>query len=276
MSIIAIIIFGALVLLIIYVFLNGIYEIFEVFVDFYYGDKLHLRSLQKKPLEAQYKRAIANHFPYYKKLKPHKQDLFERKVQWFIDSREFVNGADLDELHPDMIALVSATAIQVTFGFPRVYLKHFKRVYIYNDAFQSPNTGKYHYGEVNGKGVIVLSWKNFVQGLFNETNGRNLGLHEMAHALKVENAIQNKEYGFLNQKSYGRFHAEGRWEMHRMRNGEANFFRDYAAINDHEFFAVAMENFFERPAAFRAHNPKLYTIMTRMLNQDPLKMSMPN
>ncbi|MFT7161441.1 MAG: Mlc titration factor MtfA (ptsG expression regulator) [Bacteroidia bacterium] len=157
MSIIAIIFLGALILLIIYVFLNSIYEKVEVLIDFYYGDKLHLRSLQKKPLEAQYKKAIANHFPYYKKLKPHKKDLFERKVQWFIDSREFVTGNDLDQLHPEMIALVSATAIQVTFGFPRVYLKHFKKVYIYNDAFQSPTTGRYHYGEVNGNGVIVLS-----------------------------------------------------------------------------------------------------------------------
>ncbi|MFT7036969.1 MAG: Mlc titration factor MtfA (ptsG expression regulator) [Cyclobacteriaceae bacterium] len=94
----------------------------------------------------------------------------------------------------------------------------------------------------------------------------------MAHALKVENAIQNKDYGFLIQKAHGRFHAEGRWEMHRIRNGEASFFRDYAATDDHEFFAVAMENFFERPAAFRAHNPKLYAIITRMLNQDPLKI----
>ena len=76
--------FVTLALLIIYVFLNGIYEIFEAFVDFYYGDTLHLHSL-KKHLELHYKEAIVNHFPYYKKLKSHRKDLFERKVQRFID-----------------------------------------------------------------------------------------------------------------------------------------------------------------------------------------------
>jgi hypothetical protein len=56
--------------------------------------------------------------------------------------------------------------------------------------------------------------------------------------------IQNKEYGFLDQKAHGQFYAEGKWEMHRMRNGESDFFRKYALTNDHEFFGVAMEYFF--------------------------------
>ena len=69
----------------------------------------------------------------------------------------------------------------------------------------------------------------------------------MAHALKIENAIKNKEFGFLDQSALMNFIGEGRWEIHRMRNGESDFFRKYATMNDHEFFAVAMEYFFEQP-----------------------------
>ena len=100
------------------------YEMFAEIVDFFYGDIIHLYFL-KKPLEPIYKDCITKNFPYYRQLKPNKKNLFERKVQRFIDSKEFKTGYDLDELHPDMIALVSATAIQVTFGFPRIYLNHF-------------------------------------------------------------------------------------------------------------------------------------------------------
>lgn len=53
--------------------------------------------------------------------------------------------------------------------------------------------------------------------------------------------------------------------------GEASFFRDYAATNDHEFFAVAVENFFERPHEFHNHHPKLFGLMEEMLNQRPLQ-----
>ncbi|MFY0650454.1 MAG: zinc-dependent peptidase [Cyclobacteriaceae bacterium] len=271
MQIIALLLFLGVILAVIYLFFKSIYDIIVAFIDYFFGDKLHMRVLNK-PLQTVYHEPIAKYFHYYKKLSPINKNLFERKVQKFIDSRQFIQGQDLDDIHPDMIALISATAIQVTFGFPRVYLEHFKRVHIYYDAFHSPNTGRYHYGEVNGKGAIVLSWKNFVLGLSNETNGRNLGLHEMAHALKIENSIRNSEYGFFDQSAYGRFHSEARWEMHRVHDGATHFFRDYAATNDHEFFAVAMENFFERPSEFREYNPKLYGLMSKLLRQNPMKI----
>lgn len=272
MSIFGIFVLVLLALLFIYVFFKGIYDLIFEIVDFFYGDVIHLYFL-RKPLEPQYKSVIAQNFSYYNQLKPDKKDLFERKVQRFIDSKMFKTGHDLDELHTDMIALVSATAIQVTFGFPRVYLKHFKIIYMFYDAYHSEHTGHYHYGEVNHKGSIVLSWKNFVFGLHDETDGRNLGVHEMAHALKIENSIRNKEYGFLNHSALMNFIGEGRWEMHRMRKGQSNFFREYATLNDHEFFAVAMECFFEQPKEFKSHNAKLYSYMCKILNQDPLKLS---
>ncbi|MFZ6013111.1 MAG: zinc-dependent peptidase [Bacteroidota bacterium] len=52
-----------------------------------------------------------------------------------------------------------------------------------------------------------------------------------------------------------------------------NFFRPYACTNVHEFFAVSVENFFERPAQFKNELPELYDILTQLLKQDPLKES---
>ena len=39
--------------------------------------------------------------------------------------------------------------------------------------------------------------------------------------------------------------------------------------NEHEFFAVAVENFFERPQEFKNAIPELYSILSKLLNQDP-------
>jgi Mlc titration factor MtfA (ptsG expression regulator) len=49
-----------------------------------------------------------------------------------------------------------------------------------------------------------------------------------------------------------------------------DFFREYACTNTHEFFAVAVEIFFERPEGFKNEFPDLYNVLVRLLNQDPL------
>jgi hypothetical protein len=53
----------------------------------------------------------------------------------------------------------------------------------------------------------------------------------------------------------------------------ATFFRPYACTNTHEFFSVAIENFFERSVRFKAELPELYSILVTMLNQDPVLMN---
>lgn len=43
----------------------------------------------------------------------------------------------------------------------------------------------------------------------------------------------------------------------------------YGAQNEAEFFAVATEAFFERPAALRASNPEVYQHLGEYYRQDP-------
>lgn len=122
------------------------------------------------------------------------------------------------------------------------------------------------------RGAIVLSWKDFLEGYRVGDDGVNLGLHEMAHALKVEDMISNSEYDFLDGHTLRRFIGYTRKESAKILSGEPSFFRSYAATNDHEFFAVVMENFFERPKLFKELHRELYYLTSRLLNQDVLRM----
>jgi len=45
----------------------------------------------------------------------------------------------------------------------------------------------------------------------------------------------------------------------------------YAATNYQEFWAVCVENFFERPSTFKIQLPELYDAICKLLNQDMLK-----
>jgi Mlc titration factor MtfA (ptsG expression regulator) len=93
----------------------------------------------------------------------------------------------------------------------------------------------------------------------------------MAHALRLENIIRNEEYQFLDERLIERFDEYAR-DICRNFKDFSDLFRPYACRNEHEFFSVAIENFFERPQRFQKQIPGLYVILTRLLGQDPLKL----
>ena len=89
----------------------------------------------------------------------------------------------------------------------------------------------------------------------------------MSHALKIADSVRAEEYDFLDSTLMHRFINLARAEMQLINEGHKSFFRDYAATNDHEFFAIAVENFFERPDEFRQNYPQLFEILAKLLSQ---------
>ncbi len=51
--------------------------------------------------------------------------------------------------------------------------------------------------------------------------------------------------------------------------GEYTFLDPYAAEDEAEFFAVATEDFFERPAELKAAHPRLYALLQEFYALDP-------
>ncbi|MDQ3537097.1 MAG: zinc-dependent peptidase [Bacteroidota bacterium] len=205
-------------------------------------------------------------------MSPANKNKFENRVLHFIQIKEFI-PRQIPEVTLEMKFLIAACCIQITFGFPSVHLAHFKRILIYPDAYYSTINRQYHKGEVNPRGrIIVLSWESFVDGYLNPTDSINLGLHEMAHALRLENMIKNHEYRFLDPLLLQKWKDLSRIIIEDIRADKNDFFRKYAEVNEDEFFAVAIENFFERPAEFKIQMPELYHIMTGLLRQNPLEL----
>lgn len=63
--------------------------------------------------------------------------------------------------------------------------------------------------------------------------------------------------------------------MKSLQTNEQHFFRLYAFESMEEFFAVAVENFFERTQQFQQEQPDLYIILANLFKQDPLKLHVP-
>lgn len=173
-----------------------------------------------------------------------------------------------------MKAIICCGASQLVFGLPRESLTYFEKIIVYPDYYNSKYTHKRHKGEVNpGLRVIVFSWRGVIEGLDRPDDGLNLLLHEFAHALWLEHKLMHHQYRVLNEDVIEEFERLAAAEMGELHTNEQHFFRRYAFESIEEFFAVAVENFFERSEIFIRDLPYLYIVLTKILKQDPLQIT---
>lgn len=224
------------------------------------------------PLPERFRKSILKHNGYYQRLPQKSRKRFEQKVYQFIRVKQFI-PRNISQVTDEMKALISSAAVQLTFGLPEVSLKHFNKIIVYPDDYYSTINRQYHKGEVNPRiNTIVVSWRAFVEGYANPHSGVNLGLHEMAHALKLENIIQNGEHHFFDLEEYSKWLKLAASEMDKISKGESSLFREYASVNEDEFFAIGMEIYFEQPHKLKEYHPELYKTISNLLRQDTIQL----
>ncbi len=210
-------------------------------------------------------------FPYYARLSEKHKREFREKLQVILTSKSFIGRSEIRVVTSEMKILIGATIVMVTFGWDDIRLRHFSRILIYPDTYYSTISKQYHRGEVNPRhGIIVLSWSCFLEGMENDRDGVNLGIHEVAHALKLENQIYyNEEFEFFNPEVYQSFELLANEQIQKINSGKPTVFRSSGGLNADEFFAVSLETFFEKPHEFFDYNPVLYGTLVSLMRQDP-------
>ena len=220
--------------------------------------------------ETFYHSIISRHLTYYNRLGLEEQRKFLFRTWLFEHSKNF-RYIEV-EPSPEMPILVSAVAVQLTFGLEKFKLNYFDDIFILRDDYHYGFYSRPFMGHVDQTG-IYLSWDNFMKGISNQTPNCNVGLHEMAHALAYVNFITQTEEDKHFKKEFPNFSKVARpifTSMQQVEGAAKNLLGDYAATNYHEFWAVAVEIFFESPVQFRHQLPELYEAMATVLNQDPL------
>jgi len=129
-------------------------------------------------------------------------------------------------------------------------------------------------GEAWPDGTVVLAWDSAYQGGREPGDGHNLVIHEFAHQLDLldgeadgllwhEDPADAARWREVVKQAFARLRA-------RLEHGGAAVLDPYGASDPAEFFAVASENFFERPRPLRAEYPELYAALAGYYRQDPL------
>jgi Mlc titration factor MtfA (ptsG expression regulator) len=217
--------------------------------------------------QVDYDNLLSRANPYYNSLSSEGRDRFLKRVLLFIQSKRF-EYIDM-EVQESAPLLISAAAVQLTYGLDHFLLDYFSTIYVVSNKYTYGLTPTPYEGHVSQDG-IYLSWADFTREFADYTDGQNVGLHEMAHALTYVNFTAHEGRDATFHDAFVNFSAIARPIFERMKAGETNILNPYAATNYQEFWAVCIETFFERSSDFKSQLPQLYTALCTLLNQDPL------
>ena len=124
-------------------------------------------------------------------------------------------------------------------------------------------------GEAALHGPVILAWDSARRSARHPETGHNVIYHEFAHKIDMADGSSD------GAPPMGR-EAQARWnevcgreyEMLRAGTNRHPFLDPYAGVNPGEFFAVATEFFFDKPADMARHKPDLYSVLSEFYHQD--------
>ncbi|CAH0999633.1 Protein MtfA [Neolewinella maritima] len=222
----------------------------------------------------QWRRLLRKQVTFYKTLDRKQKKRFQQRMRYFFQ-RVTITGVDTEVTELDRV-LVAASGLIPTFGFENwnQYPK-LREVLLYKttfnkDTFATEGKGRNIAGMVGGgymNGKLLLSQQALRRGFAN--SGRdNTGIHEFTHLLdKADGETDGIPDYFLDNQYLIPWVEMMRGEMEAIERGGSDI-DNYATTNKAEFFAVAAEYFFNRPAAFAQKHPRLFALMERIFHQD--------
>jgi len=236
----------------------------EMARDFFFN-RVKWRTRISRLEYEKYSSLLSKNSAFYRGLSPDMKAKTMHRVLAFAGSKKFVaHGLDLTM---EMKLTVSFAAVKLTYGFENYLIPLLHTIHISTSAFYTPMIKQYAKGLTSENGTMYLAWDSVVSGIEDEDDGLHLAVHEMAHALKIDTVKGSPA------KERFAFYLNTWLKEAKIRKAKSDnsFIRAYGKTNMHEFFAVCMENFVERPEEFYKNEPILFAHTCYLLNQFPLE-----
>ena len=225
----------------------------------------------KKPdvLSESEKRILLKWLPAYGKMSASSKNRFEKRTVWYRIAKTYKFQGQID-YQDDLKLLLSGSLALMTIGISNYrMMTSLVEIVVYPTQYYSRIKRQYHLGEYNlGLKRVIVSADQLWKGFEIADDNRNLAVHEFAHALSFH--LIKQPFGEGIRFRYGL--KQIKKLLHRpdysSKLANTNYFREYGKVNLHEFFSVAVENYFETPSVFHQEFPELFDVIQRMLNFD--------
>lgn len=240
------------------------------------------RKLLKQPFPESWLRHLRRNVHHYQELTEDEQARLRDDLRVFIHEKywESVDGLELTE---EMKVTIAAQACVLTLNMnDHDYYRNVRTIILFPYPFFNRHRnhglsgvvseGGMNTGQAWFRGPVILSWAQALAGGRNMTDGRNVVLHEFAHALDMMDGLVNgtppMKAGDGAQRWFDVMTDEFRMLIEQSGRGQATLLDQYGATSVGEFFAVATECFFEKGLPMQREHPRLYEVLKTLYRQD--------
>lgn len=234
-------------------------------------------KIMASPFPETWEATLQTKVGYFRALSEEQKVRFRNLMKVFLDEVQITGiQTDVDETTR---ALVGASAVIPIMGFDDFEYSRLGEVLIYPGSFdnqyQTEADGDANIlgmvGTSHLSGVMILSKPSLIAGFQNESDKRNVGIHEFAHLVdRADGDIDGVPPSICSET----FEPWVRWVGDELKREATHneHIDDYAYTNEAEYFAVLTEYFFENPALLQQKNPDLYQMLRKMYHQDTKKL----
>jgi Mlc titration factor MtfA (ptsG expression regulator) len=235
------------------------------------------------PVPTYWRSLLSSRVPLTYRLTPTQRERLLLKMQHLVRGCRWEGCGGLS-LTEEMQVVIAAHACLLVLEQPGEPYPSLRNILIYPGTFQprrfswTPSAEAEHQedtalGESWKQGVVILAWDSAEAGARDPGDGQNVVLHEFAHQLDGANGDFDGTPRLPHASALGSWttmlEADFDKLVAEVEAGKSGVLDSYGATDRAEYFAVATEAFFERPAQLRSERPELYEALRRYYGQDP-------
>jgi len=241
------------------------------------------RALLSIPFPPEWSAILKENLPPYQKISTQLQQQLHEYIRIFISEKSFEGCGGLT-LTDEIKVTIAAQACMLLLNrkcdcYPKLYsVLVYPSTYVAstrNSSDLHPTDSSVRLGESWKHGTVVLAWDSVKGGALNFQDGHNVAMHEFAHQLDQEDGRADGAPILEIRSAYSAwsqvFSKEYEMLMHKTMKGKKGVMDKYGATNPAEFFAVATETFFEKPAQLKKKHPELYHELQGFYKVNPLE-----
>ncbi len=235
-----------------------------------------------RPFPAEWERYLNDNVAHFRLLSELERAKVRADTQVLV-AKKYWEGCGGLEVTDEMKVTVAGQAALLLLHLEHDYFRRVQSILIYPSTFVIPGgewmdlieEGTPATGQAAYRGPVIVAWDAVLAEGRDPSSGRNVVIHEFAHQLDSLDGSFNGTPELASneqEKQWQRVMSEEFEKVRRkVRAGHGTLLGGYAVKNETEFFSVASERFYTRPADLRRLHPELYQILSGFYGVNPIE-----
>jgi len=260
----------------------------EFHTVFHWFTKRRRKNLVRAPFPAEWEEFLRRNVAHYGLLDADRKTQLQALIQIFIAEKNWEGAGGL-VITDEIRVTISAQACLLLLGLSHNYYRNVESIIVYPSTvvpaqrrpgfFETTLTPVSREVPILGQafqhGPVIIIWDAALRSGRHPQLGHNVIYHEFAHKLDMLDGLADGTPPLRDRAEYRDWIQTCSREYLRLRQetetGRKTFLSAYGATSEAEFFAVATEQFFDRPEQLFEHAPDLYRVLREYYRQDPME-----